>query len=235
MRDVLYAVIPAYNEEANIENVTRHWYKVITATGSGSRLVIIDDGSTDSTYTILCRLKEELPQLIAITKENSGHGSTVRYGYKLSIDNGADYVFQTDSDGQTLPEEFPGFWNDRHSYSAIIGKRIHRQDGLSRIIVTRVLKLILLIIFHVSIPDANTPFRLIDGKVLKKYLKKIPEDFNLSNVLLSVLLKKGNEKIDFRPVTFRKRQGGENSINVKRIIKIGINSIRDFRRLKKSI
>lgn len=50
--------------------------------------------------------QDRYPQLIGITKPNSGHGATVLYAYKYAIQNGADYVFQTDSDGQTLTEEF---------------------------------------------------------------------------------------------------------------------------------
>ena len=48
--DKLYIVIPAYNEEANIEQVIRDWYSVVEKVGGESRLVIIDDGSKDSTF-----------------------------------------------------------------------------------------------------------------------------------------------------------------------------------------
>ena len=37
--------------------------------------------------------------------------------------NGADYIFQTDSDGQTLPEEFEPFWKRRQKYDMVIGWR----------------------------------------------------------------------------------------------------------------
>ena len=53
---------------------------------------------------------ETRPLLVAQTKPNGGHGSTVLYGYRYAIENGADYVFQTDSDGQTPPSEFDEFW-----------------------------------------------------------------------------------------------------------------------------
>lgn len=43
--DALYIVIPAYNEEANIESVAREWHDVVRRTGPESRLVIVDDGS----------------------------------------------------------------------------------------------------------------------------------------------------------------------------------------------
>ncbi len=104
--DSLYIVIPAYNEEANVENVVKDWYPVIEKMSDKSRLVIIDDGSRDNTYKILTRLAEKRPKLIALTKPNAGHGATVLYGYNYAIEKGADYIFQTDSDGQTLPSEF---------------------------------------------------------------------------------------------------------------------------------
>ena len=52
----LYIIIPAYNEEENIENVVRDWYEIVSRTGKDSRLIIIDDGSKDSTYAKLCEL-----------------------------------------------------------------------------------------------------------------------------------------------------------------------------------
>jgi len=104
--DKLYIVIPAYNEEENIEAVIKDWYPIVEKIGNGSRLVIIDDGSRDSTYSIIRKAAEKLEALEALTKPNGGHGDTVLYGYKYAIENGADYIFQTDSDGQTLSEEF---------------------------------------------------------------------------------------------------------------------------------
>lgn len=233
--DKLYIIMPAYNEEANIKTVAKQWYPVVESAGGESRLVIIDDGSKDSTYSELLKLKESMPMLEPITKQNSGHGATVLFGYNYALQNGADYIFQTDSDGQTLPEEFESFWQNRNNYSAQIGHRKHRKDGASRVFVTKVLKLVLRIIFGVSITDANTPFRLIKHATLKKYIEYIPENFNLSNVLLTVLLVKNNENIRFKEITFRPRQGGVNSINFKRIFKIGIQAVRDFRQIKKSL
>lgn len=233
--DKLYIVIPAYNEEMNIEAVAREWHEVVAKIGGESKLVIINDGSKDNTYERLCSLKEELPYLEPITKSNGGHGSTVLYGYNYAIKNKADYIFQTDSDGQTLASEFWGFWKERAEYSAQIGHRNHRQDGFSRVLVTKTLKFVLWCIFGLNIIDANTPFRLIKGITLQKYIEKIPKEFNLSNVMLTVLLIDNKENIRFEPITFRPRQGGINSINFKRITKIGIKAVKDFYEIKKKI
>lgn len=233
--DKLYIVIPAYNEEMNIEMVAREWHEVVEKIGGDSKLVIIDDGSKDSTYDKLLELQKELPYLIPQKKANGGHGSAVLYGYNYAVEMRADYIFQTDSDGQTLPGEFWPFWEKRNEYDVIIGHRNHREDGISRVFVTKTLKFVLWCIFGLSITDANTPFRLMKREILEKYIPKIPKDFNLSNVLLTVNMIKYHENILYLPITFRPRQGGVNSINMKRIMKIGIQAVKDFRVIKKSL
>lgn len=229
----LYIIIPAYNEEATIEQVAREWHEIAKKVGKESRLVIINDGSKDRTYEKLRLLKKELHQLILLSKKNSGHGATVLYGYRYAIQKKADYIFQTDADGQTLTAEFPMFWNKRHEKDAIIGYRNHREDGISRIIVTKTLKLVLKIIFGVDVTDANTPYRLMKRELLEKYISKVPKDFYLSNVILTVLFIDNNEKVKFIPITFRPRQGGVNSINIRKIIKTGIRAVRDFVKIRK--
>lgn len=231
----LYIIIPAYNEEANIETVANEWHSVVAGISPESRLVIIDDGSKDSTFPKLQKLQDTLPQLEALTKPNSGHGATVLYGYQYALEQKADFIFQTDSDGQTVPSEFMAFWEKRNEFDALIGDRTKREDGLSRVFVTKTLKLVLLGIFGISIPDANTPFRLMKRELLAKYAPLIPQDFNLSNVMLSVLFVYYSENITFLPITFRPRQGGTNSINLSKICKIGWQAVKDFRAIKKSL
>ncbi|MDE6601327.1 MAG: glycosyltransferase family 2 protein [Lachnospiraceae bacterium] len=235
--DKLYIVIPAYNESENIGQVVKEWYPIVEKyNGDGeSRLVIIDDGSSDNTYEIICELAKKRSLLYPVTKPNAGHGATVLYGYRYAMENGADYIFQTDSDGQTRPEEFHQFWENRKKYSAVIGYRNHREDGISRIIVTKTLKLVLRLIFGLNVTDANTPFRLMRREILEEYLQDIPKDFNLSNVMLTVLLLYNKEKVAFIPITFRPRQGGVNSINLPKITKIGIRAVKDFRIIKKGL
>lgn len=234
--DVLYIVMPAYNEAANIRQVIDDWYPVIEKFGGDdSRLVIFDDGSRDETFSIMLDEKKTRPLFEPITKPNSGHGATVLTAYHYAIDKNADFIFQTDSDGQTLPAEFENFWRLRNSFDMVIGNRNNRQDGLSRKVVTRTLRIILRLVFGVNIVDANTPFRLIKVATLKNFIDKIPPDYNLSNVLLSVIYAKYNLRVKYLPITFRPRQGGVNSINLRRIFSIGWQALKDFIKLSKEI
>ena len=233
--DNLYIIIPTYNEENNIKTVVKEWHEIVKKIGNDSKLVVINDGSKDNTLNILELLKKRYECLVVLNKENGGHGDAVLYGYSYAIRNHADYIFQTDSDGQTLPEEFEPFWDERKKHDAIIGYRKGRRDGLYRIFVAKTLKLILFLIFHCRITDANTPYRLMSYKNLKKYYQRIPKHFNLPNILLTVLMVDAKEDVYFKTITFLPRQGGINSINLKKIIKIGIQAVKDFRKIKKEM
>ena len=231
----LYIVMPAYNEEKNIEAVVRSWHAVIEKIDKTAKLLIVDDGSKDDTYNIIWDLQRELPQIEFQYKENSGHGATVLFAYEYAIARGATYIFQTDSDGQTNPEEFLEFWKQREKYDMIIGNRVKRGDGFFRKFASKILKFVIKITLHTNVEDANTPFRLMKVETLKKYLPKVPKDFYLSNALLTTLFIKFEEKVKFIPITFRARKAGKNSINFEKLVHIGWNTLRDFRKINKTL
>ena len=227
---LLTIAIPCYNSAAYMEKAI----KSCMADAERIEIIIVDDGSSDATAEIADRYAALYPDTIkAVHKENGGHGATVLFGYNYAIENGADYIFQTDSDGQTLPAEFEEFWNLRKDYDMVIGHRKGRQDGFSRVFVTKVLKAVCLLCFHVNVQDANTPFRLMKAESLKKEIVNIPKDYNLANVIVSVLFIKKGYQVKYLPITFRPRQGGVNSINFKKITKIGQKALKDFIRINK--
>lgn len=228
--------MPVYNEEENIRTVIAQWHPVVEGVGPESRLVVIDDGSSDRTYSIVEGLKGIYPQLVIHTKENQGHGATVLRGYRYAIRHGADYVFQTDSDGQTLPSEFSKFWRNREKCGLLIGSRGKREDGMARAFVSKIaLRGALLAIFHVWEEDANAPYRLMKCSQLKEVMAKVPKNFFLANVLITMIYRVNGMGIFYYPITFRKRQGGENKLNMKKILQIGMQAVRQFAVLKKKI
>lgn len=227
--------MPAYNEKDNIEEVVSSWYPVLEGKNPSSRLVVADSGSTDDTHAILERMKEAYPQLEILSDTGKQHGPKVIALYDYAIKNGADFIFQTDSDGQTLPEEFDAFWQLRNGYKGIFGHRVVRGDGKSRAFVEKVVCFLIKCYFHVKVPDANAPFRLMDAKTVAKYLPRLDKDYNLPNIMMTTYFSYYKEEMTFREITFRPRQGGKNSINIKKIIKIGWKALKDFRRLKKAM
>ena len=236
--DKIYFVLPAYNEEANIENVIRQWHPIcekINSEGHHAELVIANDGSKDKTLSIMQALQSRYSLLKPLDKHNSGHGATLMFLYKYAINNGADYIFQTDSDGQTTPEEFWQMWENRERYDFQIGTRDERKDGANRVMVSKILRLVVWMMFHVWVVDANTPFRLMRTIKLKPIMDIIPNDYNLTNVAVSAIAVRWNYNIGWYPITFRPRQGGVNSINMGRIFMMGFKALTDFRTINRKL
>ncbi len=231
----IYFVMPAYNEAENIEDVVKSWYQIVEKCGPDCRLVIANDGSKDNTFQILKSLEEKYSQLVPLDKPNSGHGATVLYLYRYAMEDGAEYVFQTDSDGQTNPDEFWQMYENCEKYDFQIGTRGGRQDGASRVFVTKILRLVVWLMFHEWVKDANTPFRLMKSERLKAIMDVIPQDYFLCNVAISAIAVKWDYSIGWYPITFKPRQGGVNSINMKRIFKIGVKAVGDFRKINRRV
>lgn len=236
-----YFVMPAYNESENIVETVKQWYPVVNKInnmeGCQAILAIANDGSKDNTYQVMVDMKDggAYPLFEPLDKANGGHGQTVLFLYRHALAHGADYVFQTDSDGQTDPNEFWWMFEHRHEYDFQIGYRKGRQDGISRVFVTKTLRFVVWLMFHEWVTDANTPFRLMQKDKLKAIMDVIPQDYFLCNVAISSIAVKWHYKIKFYQISFKPRQGGVNSINMKRIIGIGWKALGDFRKINSNL
>lgn len=234
--ETLYIVMPAYNEEENIKNVIEQWYPILDGKSEDSRIVIADSGSKDKTHDILMNLQlDKCPKIEILSNTNQYHGPKVIALYDYAIKNGADYIFQTDSDGQTNPDEFDAFWNERLNFDGIFGNRVVRGDGKDRAFVEHTVCTLLKIYFGVKVPDANAPFRLMKAETVKKYLYRMPDEYNLPNIMITTFFAHYKEPIDFKEISFKPRQAGVNSVNIPRIVKIGWKALGDFKNFKKEM
>lgn len=91
------------------------------------------------------------------------------------------------------------------------------------------------IFFGIKVQDANAPFRLMKTSLVKKYIDRLPADFNIPNIMLTTYFVYYKERVKFIPITFKPRQGGKNSINIKRILQIGWHALGDFMRFRKKM
>ena len=234
-KEKLYIVMPAYNEEKNIAMVIRQWYPLLKLGSEDSKLIVADAGSIDNTHQILLTLQHRYPKLEILTTLKKEHSPKVISLYDYSIKKGADWIFQTDSDGQTDPDNFIEFWNDRRKYDAIIGNRKSRKDGLSRIIIEKTVCFLLKIYFGINVPDANAPFRLMKSDLVKKYLYKLPENYDLPNIMMTAYFVYNKEHYSFKEISFIQRSAGVSSVNISKIIKLGLKSLSDFKSFKQKM
>ncbi len=68
------------------------------------------------------------------------------------------------------------------------------------------------------VKDPNSPYRLINIKLLKKVIKKIPTNVMLANVYLTLEISK-NSKIFYVPIRFKKRYFGKSKYNFSNMLK----------------
>ena len=73
------------------------------------------------------------------------------------------------------------------------------------------------------------------ASVLEKYLDRFPDDYNIPNIMLTAFFSHYQDKLVFREISFKPRQGGKNSINISSITRIGWNALGDFSRFKKGM
>ena len=233
--ETLYIVMPAYNEAENIRETLEQWYPILRYGNAKSRLVIAPIGSTDHTEEIIRRFQADFPQVEVLHTKRKEHGPKVIALYQYAMDRGADFIFQTDSDGQTSPAEFELFWKQRNEYDAILGNRVVRGDGKTRAFVEKVVCTLLRVYFGVTVPDANAPYRLMKKEVLSRYLPRFSEDYNLPNIMLTAFFSYYGEEICFKEISFQPRKRGVNSVNMPKIIKIGWKALKDFRMFKRGL
>ncbi len=116
-------IIPTYNNEKTLKKVLD---KTLELT---QNLIVINDGSTDSTFNIL----SDYQQITVLNQpKNRGKGMALRWGFKEAVKQGFDYAVTIDSDGQHFPEDIPVFLNEieKKGEALLIGDRNMEQEGI---------------------------------------------------------------------------------------------------------
>jgi glycosyltransferase involved in cell wall biosynthesis len=229
----LALVMPVFNEADNVPAVVREWFESLERSGAHFVFFAVNDGSTDNTADALVSLVQELgPRLRIVTKVNSGHGLSCREGYELALAEGAQWVFQVDSDGQCDPAFFRGFYARRAEHDCLFAYRETRDDGWGRVAVSFCCRMLLCLWTGIYFRDPNVPYRLIRAGALRTALRMIPVDFDLQNIALTFALnREPNLRWKHLPIHFRARRSGKNSLSYRKIMKMGANLLRDLGRI----
>ena len=207
---VLTIVMPAYNEEDLIAAAVTEWHTEVIARLPGSRLLVVDDCSTDGTSEVLRSLAQSLPGICVLRQEtNGGHGRAVLAGFRQAT---SEFIFQTDSDRQHPPADFWRLWGLREQYDFVFGSRSHRQDGAFRHFVTVVMRVLNWLIWQVWIYDANCPFKLMRREALAAVLERVPNDSFIPMVMVSILARRLRFRVKDVPVQHLPRRGGTPSL-----------------------
>jgi glycosyltransferase involved in cell wall biosynthesis len=163
----LSVFFPAYNDSGTIASL------VITALQTAAKLtpdyevIVVNDGSSDSTAQILDELARIYPQLKVVTHEvNRGYGGALRTGFASAI---KDVVFYTDGDAQYDPSEITALWPAlTPGVDLVNGYKISRSDPLHRIIIGRIYHHTVKVLFGLRVRDVDCDFRLLRRSIFDR-------------------------------------------------------------------
>ena len=226
----LVVVIPVYNEQDCIEEVLTSWGTFLGGylKDTSFKIVVVNDGSKDNTPKILDSIKEKYPYLHIVHQKNGGHGEAVLNGYAEALKFDPDWVFQVDSDNQFLPEDFPKLWEQRSKSNFLLGYRKKRYDEFNRLVITRIVRVVIFVMYGVLVHDSNIPYRLIKGSYLPLLLRDLPGRPFAPNIFLTVMARKDGNDLMFIPVTHKERETGQVSIIKWKLLKVCFRSAREL-------
>ncbi len=199
----LSVIIPAYNEGSTIAEVVRR----VAAIPLPVEIIVVDDGSTDSTPSVLERMRIEYPNLVVVTHaRNRGKGAAIRSGIEVAS---GDVIIIQDADLEYNPSEIPSVIRPILQGAARVayGTRFHsgRPHGmrLPNWIINRLLAWMANFLFRASITDEATCYKAFRADLLKSIPLKC-ERFEFCPEVTAKVRKRG-ECIAEVPISYTAR------------------------------
>lgn len=133
----LSIVIPLLNEAESLPELHSWIYDVVTKNNLSYELILIDDGSTDTSWNIIEELALKDKNIKALKfQKNYGKSAAFQKGFELA--NG-QVVITMDADLQDSPEEIPELYRMivEDNFDLVSGWKKNRQDPLSKTLPTK--------------------------------------------------------------------------------------------------
>ncbi|OGX68121.1 MAG: glycosyl transferase family 2, partial [Paenibacillus sp. RIFOXYA1_FULL_44_5] len=208
----LLVIIPAFNEEASIQQVIRD----VQAQIPQADIVVVNDGSTDLTG----ELAEKMDVHVLHLPFNLGIGGAVQTGYLFAQQNRYHLTVQIDGDGQHLPSEIAKLVEtmDSHNLDMVIGSRFKTDMGYkpswSRKIGIAILAKLIGFFVGQPVTDTTSGFRLCGERVIALFAEYYPTDY--PEVETIILLSRYGFRFEEVPVQMKMRLSGKSSITARR-------------------
>ncbi len=228
----LSVFLPTFNEQGSIGEVVLNTKKVLEEIADKWEILVINDGSTDSTKKIVeeIHLKDSRIKLVNHEK-NKGYGASFKSGIYNSK---YDWISFTDSDGQFDFSEISRFISKQKETNAdlVIGYYKKRRVSKFKIITSKAWEYSVLILFGLKVHDIDCGFKFISKKVVKNITKLESERGAFISSEFLIKVRRAGFKIAEVPVTHYPRLTGTGT---GRRLNVIVRSFVDLLRLWKKL
>ncbi len=164
--DGISLFLPAFNEEQNVSFMVDRASEVLERLGAEWEIIVVDDGSTDSTPRLVEEISERDSRVRLVRHErNLGFGMAVRSGIAAAR---LGWVFYTDCDGQFDLDELERFWSARDRCDIISGYRRRRRDPGLRLLYSLLYNSLAWVMFMGGFKDVDASFKLYRRSVFER-------------------------------------------------------------------
>jgi len=173
INSVLSLVLPAYNEEANLEEVVKEALEEIPKSFELFEIIIVNDGSKDKTGEIADRLAVQSVGTVRVIHHNlnRGYGAALSSGFAAAQ---GDYLMFMDSDRQFKAEDIRLLAPYLSKADIIVGYRKKRHDPFYRFWIGYIFNTIITLFFGIYLRDIDCGFKIFRADVLKKMKLESP-------------------------------------------------------------
>jgi glycosyltransferase involved in cell wall biosynthesis len=163
----LSVFFPAYNDSGTIASLVIRAIQTASKLTPNHEVIVVNDGSTDSTAQILEELALLYPTFRIVTHQgNRGYGGALRSGFAAAA---KDIIFYTDGDAQYDPAEMELLWHRMTpGVDLVNGYKISRSDPWHRIFIGRLYHHIVKMAFGLKVRDVDCDFRMMRRTIFDK-------------------------------------------------------------------
>jgi len=215
---LLSVVIPAQNEEECIASTIEHLYVELRLHNVPHEIVVVDDGSTDQTWTILTSAKDRVPTLKPVKNSaQRGFGRAVACGFDHMSGDAAVIMMADESDDA---RDVVRYWHKlNEGYDCVFGSRFMRGGGVidypkSKLILNRLANYFVEVLFRINLNDTTNAFKAYRTEVIDGCRPLIAPHFNATIELPLKAIVRGYSWTTI-PITWRNRRTGTSKLQLK--------------------